>query len=247
MDGAIWGGEFLRVTDDSFARVAHFRAFRLPGGEMAIKAPRRAAMALLYEIFGEEAFVMDELAPVRSFATHELNTLRQMLQKRINAPVTSSAGRIFDAVASIAGVRQITKFEGQGAMELEFALDGFNTDETYPARLGEGDQQSAIIADWRPMILGVINDARRGVPAGIVSSKFHNTMAEIIVAVARRVGEERVALSGGCFQNKYLTERAVRRLQDEGFRPYWHQRIPPNDGGIALGQIVAAARVLKKE
>lgn len=132
-------------------------------------------------------------------------------------------------------------------MELEFALDGFHTDETYPAHLGGGDQQSAIIIDWQPMILGVINDVRRGVPAGIVSAKFHNTMAESLVAVARRVGEERVALSGGCFQNKYLTERAIRRLRDEGFRPYWHQRVPTNDGGVALGQIVAAARVLRKE
>jgi hydrogenase maturation protein HypF len=247
LDGTIWGGEFLRVTGDSFARVAHFRTFRLPGGDRAIKEPRRAAIALLYEIFGEEAFAMDELAPVRSFATHELNALRQMFLKRINAPVTSSAGRIFDAVASIAGVRQVTKFEGQGAMELEFALDGFYTDETYPTRLGEGDQQSAIIVDWQPMTLGVINDVQRDVPAGIVSAKFHNTMVEGIVAVARHVGEERVALTGGCFQNKYLTERAIRRLRDEGFRPYWHQRIPPNDGGIALGQIVAAGRALKKE
>jgi len=247
LDGAIWGGEFLRVTEDSFARVAHFRTFPLPGGERAIKEPRRAAMALLYEIFGEEAFVMDDLAPVRSFASHELSALRQMLVKRVNAPVTSSAGRIFDAVASIAGVRQITKFEGQGAMELEFALDGFHTDETYPAGLGESDQQSVLIVDWRPMTLGAINDVRRGVPAGTVSAKFHNTMAESIVAVARRVGEERVALTGGCFQNKYLTERAVRRLQDEGFRPYWHQRVPTNDGGVALGQIVAAARALRKE
>jgi hydrogenase maturation protein HypF len=247
LDGAIWGGEFLRITDDSFSRVAHFRAFRLPGGEKAVKEPRRAAMALLYEVFGEEAFAMDDLAPVRSFAEHELSALRQMLLKKINAPVTSSAGRIFDAVASIAGVRQITNFEGQGAMELEFALESFHTDETYPAHLGEGDRQSAIIVDWRPMTLGVINDVRRGVPAGIVSAKFHNTMAENIVAVARRAGEERVALSGGCFQNKYLTELAIRRLRDEGFRPYWHQRIPPNDGGIALGQIVAAARALRKE
>jgi hydrogenase maturation protein HypF len=247
LDGAIWGGEFLRVTDDSFSRVAHFRAFRLPGGEKAVKEPRRAAMALLYEVFGEEAFAMGDLATVRSFAAHELSALRQMLLKKINAPVTSSAGRIFDAVASIAGVRQITNFEGQGAMELEFALESFHTDETYPAHLGEGDRQSAIIVDWRPMTLGVINDVRRGVPAGIVSAKFHNTMAENIVAVARRAGEERVALSGGCFQNKYLTELAIRRLRDEGFRPYWHQRIPPNDGGIALGQIVAAARALRKE
>jgi hydrogenase maturation protein HypF len=170
-----------------------------------------------------------------------------MLKKRINSPLTSSVGRLFDAVASIASVRQITKFEGQGAIELEFALEGFHTDETYPARLGEGDRQSAVIVDWQPMTLGVINDVRRGVPAGIVSAKFHNTMAESVVAVARRVGEERVALTGGCFQNKYLTERAVRRLRDGGFRPYWHQRIPPNDGGIALGQIVAAARALRKE
>jgi hydrogenase maturation protein HypF len=132
-------------------------------------------------------------------------------------------------------------------MELEFALDAFHTDETYPALLGEGDRQSVIIVDWRPMTLGIINDVRRGVPAGIVSAKFHNTMAESIVAVAQRVGEERVALTGGCFQNKYLTERAVKLLRDEGFRPYWHQRIPPNDGGIALGQIVAAARALRKE
>jgi hydrogenase maturation protein HypF len=219
----------------------------LPGGEKAIKEPRRVALGLLYEIFGEELFAMDELAPMRSFEAQELNLLRQMLLKKINAPTTSSAGRIFDAVSSIAGVRQITKFEGQGAMELEFALDGFHTDEIYPAPLGEGDQQSAIIVDWQPMLLGVINDVRRGVPAGIISAKFHNTMVESIVAVARRVGEGRVALTGGCFQNKYLTERAIRRLREEGFRPYWHQRVPPNDGGIALGQIVAAARALRKE
>jgi hydrogenase maturation protein HypF len=246
-DGTIWGGEFLRVADDSFARVAHFRTFSLPGGEKAIKEPRRAAIGLLYEIFGEELFAMDELAPVRSFAAHELKLLRQMLLKKINAPVTSSAGRIFDAVASIADVRQITKFEAQGAMELEFSLDGANTDETYAADLSEGAKQSAIIIDWLPMALGAINDVRRGVPTKKISAKFHNTMVESIVAVARRMSEEKVVLSGGCFQNKYLTERAIRRLREEGFRPYWHQRIPPNDGGVALGQIVAAARALRKE
>jgi hydrogenase maturation protein HypF len=246
-DGTIWGGEFLRVDDRSYQRVARLRAFRLPGGEKAIKEPRRAAIGLLYEIFGDELLTMDDLEPIRAFTSRELALLKEMLKKRINSPVTSSAGRLFDAVASVAGVRQITRFEGQGAMDLEFALDGFQTDESYPARLGEDGQQSAIIVDWEPMTLGVINDIRRGVPAGMVSAKFHNTMAESVVAVARRVGEERVALSGGCFENKYLTERAVRRLRDEGFRPYWHQRVPPNDGGVALGQIVAAARTLRKE
>jgi hydrogenase maturation protein HypF len=246
-DGTIWGGEFLRVDDSSYQRVARLRAFRLPGGEKAIKEPRRAAIGLLYEIFGDELFTMDGLEPIRAFTLQERALLKDMLKKRINSPITSSVGRLFDAVASVAGVRQITRFEGQGAMELEFALDGFQTDESYPARLGEDEQRSAIIVDWEPMTLGVINDVRRGVPAGMVSAKFHNTMAESVVAVARRVGEERVALSGGCFQNKYLTERAVRRLRDEGFRPYWHQRVPPNDGGLALGQIVAAARTLRKE
>jgi hydrogenase maturation protein HypF len=94
------------------------------------------------------------------------------------------------------------------------------------------------------MALGVIDDVRSGVPSGTISAKFHNAIVESIVAVAQRVGEEKIVLTGGCFQNKYLCERAVRRLRDEGFRPYWHQRIPPNDGGIALGQIVGAARMM---
>jgi hydrogenase maturation protein HypF len=232
--------------DDSFLRVAHFRTFRLPGGEKAIKEPRRSAMGLLYEIFGEELFGMNELAPVQSFTAAELDLLRQMLRKQINAPVTSSSGRIYDAVSSLAGIRQITRFEGQSAMELESALDGAITDESYPVRLSEsgfsaGDQQSALIIDWQPLALAIIDDLGSGVPAGTISAKFHNTMVESIIAVARRVNEKKVALTGGCFQNQYLTERAVQRLQDEGFSPYWHQRIPPNDGGISLGQVVAAS------
>lgn len=119
----------------------------MPGDEKAVKEPRRVAISLLYEIFGEAVFEMNELAPVGSFAGRELKLLRQMLLKKINAPATSSAGRIFDAVSSIAGVRQVAKFEGQAAMELEFALDGVNSDESYPAPLSESDSQSAIIID----------------------------------------------------------------------------------------------------
>jgi hydrogenase maturation protein HypF len=244
LDGTIWGGEFLSVRNDAFVRVAQFRTFRLPGGEKAIKEPRRAALGLLYEIFGEELFAMNELAPVQSFTAPELDLLRQMLRKKINAPVTSSAGRIYDAVASLAGIRQITRFEGQGAMELEFALDGVVTDGSYPVRLSESgadDQQSALIIDWQPLTLALIDDLRSGVPNRRISAKFHNAMVESIIAVARRVNEKKVALTGGCFQNRYLSERTVQHLQNEGFSPYWHQRIPPNDGGIALGQAVAAA------
>ena len=235
LDGTIWGGEFLLATRENFRRVAHLRTFRLPGGEQAIKEPRRSALGALYELYGDGLFTMKELAPVRAFSERELEILRTMLQKSLNSPVTSSAGRLFDAVASIVGLRQISRFEGQAAMELEFALHGIKTDERYEFSLSEET------LDWGPMLRTLISDVRESVSVGKIAAKFHNTLVEMIVAVARRVGEERVALTGGCFQNKYLTERAIARLREEGFRVYWHQRIPPNDGGIALGQIVAAS------
>ncbi len=265
LDGTIWGGEFLRATLTVFERAAHFRSFRLPGGEKAIKEPRRVALGLLYELFGDEIFAMEELAPVRAFSAQELALLQNMLTKSLNAPLTSSAGRLFDAVAAIVGLRQQTQFEGQAAMELEFALDGIETDEAYPFRIfdfgsqnngrAQTSQESAIrnpkfeipnskstiAVDWAQMIQKILDDVRSAIPVGLVSAKFHNTLVDAIIAVAQRVGEERVVLSGGCFQNKYLTERAIHRLRSEGFRPYWHQRLPPNDGGIALGQAVAAA------
>jgi hydrogenase maturation protein HypF len=139
-------------------------------------------------------------------------------------------------------------------MELEFVLEGVETDETYQFQISNlkseisnlkseiPNPKSAYVVDWLPMIEGILEDVRSKVPVGEISAKFHNTLVEMIVAVARRVGQERIVLSGGCFQNKYLTERAVTRLKIEGFRPYWHQRIPPNDGGIALGQVLAASK-----
>ena len=139
------------------------------------------------------------------------------------------------------GLRQVVRFEGQAAMELEFALDGVQTEEAYPLRI-HVPSSSEIVVDYEPMIRGILGDMSAGISLGMISAKFHNALVEAIVAVAHRVGEERVVLTGGCFQNKYLTERAVSRLQREGFRPYWHQRVPPNDGGIALGQVVAAVR-----
>jgi hydrogenase maturation protein HypF len=259
-DGTLWGGEFLQVPgmppdaeDDPapFQRLAHLRTFRLPGGEKAVQEPRRAAIGLLYELFGDALFEMEELAPVRAFSPQQRELLKAMLEKKLNSPVTSSAGRLFDAIASIAGLRQKLNFEGQAAMELEFALDGVTTDDAYPVTLSHcrfekdqsaGGSQSAVIVDWAPMVGGVLSDVRSGIPIGKLSAKFHNTLVEAIAAVALRIGEERVVLTGGCFQNKYLTERAVGRLEREGFRVYWHQRVPPNDGGIALGQIMAASR-----
>jgi len=241
-DGTIWGGEFLLAKERSFERVGHFRQFRLPGGEAAIKQPRRTALGVLYEMGGAEAFDGD-LAPVRSFTKTELGLIRQMLERGVQAPVTSSVGRLFDAVAALAGLRQEVSFEGQAAMELEFAIQSCVC-EAYAYEI---KSTAPSIIDWRPMIAQVVEDARNGVATGVIAAKFHNAMVEIIVTMARHVGQTRVVLSGGCFQNRYLIERAVQRLHEAGFRPYWHQRVPTNDGGIALGQIVGAAREMALE
>ena len=221
-DGSVWGGEFFHVDANSFKRVAHLRPFRLPGGDAAIKSPHRCAMGLIYEAYGDSAL-----------STDTPHVLKQMLAKGIQSPWTSSAGRLFDAVAALLNLRLQASFEGQAAMELEFAADPLVT-ESYPITVGE-------IIDWQPMIEALRAD---DAPLSVRSAKFHNTLAEAIVQVARMVGEPRVVLSGGCFQNKILTEQTVSRLRKAGFKPYWHQRIPPNDGGIALGQIVAATMML---
>jgi hydrogenase maturation protein HypF len=244
-DGMIWGGEFFIVTDESVERVAHLRPFRLPGGDAAVKEPRRAALGLLFEHLGDAVFQRDDLATVGAFADAELTALRAMLTRGLNAPWCSSVGRLFDVVASLISLRQRMCFEGQAATELEFALDGIRTDAAYEMAIG--NRQSPIQLDWSPMIEAILADVQRGVRVGNVSAKFHNALAEATVAIAKSVGEERVALSGGCFQNRYLTERTLSRLREEHFRPYWHQRVPPNDGGIALGQIMAARRHLKQQ
>ncbi len=235
-DGSIWGGEFL-LTDGNvhgFTRAAHLRTFRLPGGDRAVKEPRRTAFALLFELFGDEVIAHTELAPIAAFTPTERNVLLKMLQTKLNAPLTSSAGRLFDAVAALIGLRQHVTYEGQAAMVLEFTAQ--DTDGVYPFEIREEK------VDWAPMIHAIIVDLQRGVPVGIIACAFHNTLAAMILAVARQVGEMRVALSGGVFQNTRLLEQTVTGLSAAGFQPYWHQRVPSNDGGIALGQAVAALR-----
>jgi hydrogenase maturation protein HypF len=237
-DDTVWGGEFLLTNEESFQRVAHFRQFRLPGGEAAVKEPRRTALGVLYEIWGDKVISDRRLAPISGFSDAELVVVQQMLSKGINSPFTSSAGRLFDAVASILGLRHRVTFEGQAAMELEFSIQP-DIDDVYPFEI---TNTLPSVVDWVPMIPEILIDLQKGQATGNISAKFHNTLTEIIVAVARKVGEPKVLLTGGCFQNRYLVERSVGRLSDAGFKPYWHQRVPPNDGGIALGQVVAAAR-----
>jgi len=248
LDGTVWGGEFFLVTDTACERVAHLRPFRLPGGDAAVKEPRRSALSLLYEIFGEAAFAKTSLPTLQSFCPAELGPLKTMLARGVNSPQTSSAGRLFDAIASLLGLRQQVHYEGQAATELEFALaDAEPTSEAYPFpipsdHVSRFTSHHPLLLDWSPMIQSILSDLNHHIPLSRISARFHNALAEAIVALAKHFGQTRVVLSGGCFQNRYLTERTVQRLREENFRPYWHQRIPPNDGGIALGQVVAALR-----
>lgn len=244
-DGTIWGGEFLKISKSSFTREGHFRTFPLPGGDTAVRQPRRVAMGVLYETFGDRAFTMPGLIPVHNFDPGELAMLKNMVAKDINSPQTSSVGRLFDAVASIIGIKQFVGYEGQAAMKLEFAIGALRTDEHYDFDLIVAAGEPAIV-DWRPVIDNIVADVRSGVRKALISARFHNMLVESIVQIAHHVGEPSVVMSGGCFQNKYLLERAVERLREEGFRPYWHQRVPTNDGGIALGQTLAAARSMLK-
>ncbi len=174
-----------------------------------------------------------------------------MLERGFNVTRTSSAGRLFDAVASLAGLRHIARHEGQAAMDLEFALGPEAESEgAYPLPLLKVDAPGGggrWILDWEPLARGVLEDAENGVAPGPIAARFHNALVEGIVETARMAGRKRVALSGGCFQNRYLLERSIERLIDEGYRVYWPQRVPPNDGGIALGQIAAALRGPREE
>ncbi|HXE43279.1 MAG TPA: hypothetical protein VN516_09670, partial [Candidatus Baltobacteraceae bacterium] len=161
-----------------------------------------------------------------------------------NSPKTSSVGRLFDAVASLAGLRQVMRFEGQAAMELEFGLPEIQANDAYHLKIIHAPNDETIL-DWQPMVLEILTDLKSKISVAEISAKFHNALVEAIVTVAKSFGLNRIALSGGCFQNRYLTERTVTRLRQENFQPYWHQRVPPNDGGIALGQIFAARHQLK--
>ena len=231
-DGTVWGGEFFTWDGARFRRIAHFRPFPLPGGESAIREGWRVAHGLLREILGG---AYPRLAG-RGGKREEL--LGAMLDAGLNCPLSTSAGRLFDAAAAITGVALENRFEGQAAMLFESALDGARGKGSYRPCLEKGER---IVLDWRDMIASMHEEARTGAPVSEIALRFHNTMTEWIVAVARAAGHGHVVLSGGVFQNGYLTERTRQRLCEEGFRTHTHQRVPPNDGGICLGQAILAS------
>jgi hydrogenase maturation protein HypF len=243
-DGTVWGGEFLRGSAASYTRTAHLRPFHLPGGDAAVREPCRVALALLWELYGEKVLEWDDLAPLRDLTSREQRLLAQMMYQNLNAPITTSAGRLFDGVAALIGLRQRVTFEGQAAVELEHIADPA-CKAAYPLLLTR--QRASMVLDWQPMVEALLYDVRHAVSHAIMAARFHNTLVEGIMMVAQAVGEKRVALTGGCFQNLLLTERTAQHLQRAGFEVLLHRQVPPNDGGISLGQVAVAAAALGKE
>jgi len=232
-DGTLWGGEALVVLGARFRRVAHLRPFRLAGGERAIREPRRAALGVAYEVLGASA----PAAVPHAFTPGEAAVLLGMLARGVNAPWTTSVGRLFDAVAALAAIRSTAGFEGQAAMEVEFAADEIEA-PPYPFPLGGAEPA---VADWEPLVRAILADRARGVPAGVMAARFHAALADLALAIAHRQAIRTVVLSGGCFQNARLARGVRRRLEAHGFRVWSPCRYPPNDGGLSLGQALVAS------
>jgi hydrogenase maturation protein HypF len=238
-DGCIWGGEFLVADYARYERKFHLAYFPLPGGDAAIKRPARIALALLWSLGLEWD---EELAPARDLCYEDRMALRVQLERGLNTPQTSSLGRLFDAAAALAGVRQKVNYEAQAAIEFESALD--------KTELGayRFEVQKEVV-DARPVIAALLADIHSGTPVPVLSARFHNGVADMVRQVCgqirRETGLKEIALSGGVWQNIALLERAVRGLHADGFMVYIHRQIPANDGGLSLGQaLVGAARLL---
>lgn len=245
-DGSLWGGEFLLATYRESERVAHLHPFRLPGGEQAAREPRRAALAVRWETFGAQGC---RAGSEERTEWKEQEQLVAMLARQIQSPVTTSMGRLFDAVASMLGLCQVASFEGQAAMALE--EEGMRAsvpgeDEAYPIPLiARAEAPPRWIADWRPMIALIADDLGRGIERSRIAHRFHRSLADLIGQAAERVGVRQVVLTGGCFQNVLLADLARERLESAGFVALTHREVPPNDGGLALGQAVIAATQLR--
>ena len=247
-DGAIWGGEFLVGDYRGVTRGAHLRYVSAPGGDQAARQPWRMAASHLLD-----AGCGLDLVAARQPAS-AVRTIERMIERRVNAPLTSSVGRLFDAVASLAGLRDQVSYEGQAAIECEWLATGVAPDGNYPFEVSKAtaarasDPSPPLVVDTRPMIRAVAADVRCGVERSTIARRFHGTLAEMVVAVCEQLrvktGLNAVALSGGTFANAILTHDVCQALRARAFRVYRHRRVPPGDGGLSLGQIaIAAARL----
>jgi hydrogenase maturation protein HypF len=240
LDATIWGGEFLKSSLTDFERLAHLKNVPMPGSSWAIKEPWRMAMVYLAEAFGEEAETLG-IDFVRRMDFQKWDILKRMMEKKINSPLTSSMGRLFDAVSSLLCIRDKVHYEGQAAVELEMiAEDG--AEEAYPFQIRQSERP--LVIDSTEIVRGIVRDLMHGISAPRISGKFHSTVAHLILETCKRIradeGLSRVALSGGVFQNMLLLSMAFEKLRASGFEVFIHHLVPTNDGGISLGQAVIA-------
>jgi hydrogenase maturation protein HypF len=243
-DGTVWGGEVLVADAAGFTRAGHLSPVAMPGSAAAIREPWRMAVSYLYDAFGT-GFEAVDLPSWEEDPTDKLPVLRKMIERGLNSPLTSSLGRLFDGVAALVGLRRRVRFEGQAAMELEMIADPAETG-AYPHQWEkiEGVYQ----VPTAPIVRSVVADVQNGVSAAVVSARFHRGLVRLFSELCRQIavdtGLDRVALSGGVFQNASLLSALVRKLESDGFSVYTHRHLPANDGGISLGQaVVAAARI----
>ncbi|MGA2202309.1 MAG: carbamoyltransferase HypF [Terriglobales bacterium] len=254
-DGHIWGGEALIAGYEDFERAAHFEYVPLPGGAAAIREPWRMAVSYLAHHFGREFLKLElqklDIPFVRQLSRPKVELLLRMMEQGVNSPLTSSCGRLFDAVAALAGIRQEVNYEAQAAIELEMAMaspeiESPEKDAAYPLKLlPEGDRW---IVSTRPLFEALLDDLGRNLPVAAISRRFHNGLVEGFVQLAtilqKKTALRRVCLSGGTFQNIYLSERLEARLSEAGFEVFTQKEVPSGDGGLSLGQaLVAAARL----
>jgi hydrogenase maturation protein HypF len=238
-DGQIWGGEFLACGYDSFDRRGHFAYVPLAGGDSAVRQPWRSALAYLMAAYGRAIPPMLDLIPPARVAA-----VRAMIQRRVQTVETSSCGRLFDAVASILGLRHEATYEGQAGIELESAASGVG--EPYPFAISAAEPFQI---DLRETIRAICADKLRGVAVPQISANFHSTLARVIADACARIREieplRRVCLSGGTFQNLRLLELTAAALGQRGFEVFTHRRVPTNDGGLSLGQAVIANQMIR--
>jgi hydrogenase maturation protein HypF len=245
-DGNIWGGEVLIAGYGEFERTAHFEYVPLPGGAAAIREPWRMAVSYLAHHFGHEFMKLD-IPFVRQLHRPNVDLLLRMMEQSVNSPLTSSCGRLFDAVAALIGIRQQVNYEAQAAIELEMVMASSEEETTYPMKLvPDGDHW---IISTRPLFEGLLDDLGQNVPVAAISRRFHNGLVEGFVELATLLRKlaalNRVCLSGGTFHNIYLSQRLEARLSEAGFEVFTQKEVPSGDGGLSLGQaLVAAAKVM---
>ena len=236
-DGNIWGGEFFICDFEDYNRFSHFEYIQMPGGDNATKNPWRMAVSYLYKYYGK-SFLDLNLAFLKDIPDFEIDLIIKMLEKNINCPLTSSTGRLFDAVAALTNICIQSSFHAEAPMRLEAAINS-TTSTLY-------DYEIASTIKLERLIKGIVDDLQNGITKEVISAKFHNTIINIIFEVANKIrkteGLNKVVLSGGSFQNRFLLERAENLLIDDGFEVFAQENIPANDGGLALGQLAIAAK-----